>query len=74
MLNRKTREAIAEGKFHIWPVSKVEDAFEVITGFEAGAWDEKTKKWTAGSAFERIDHALHPKGEGKKDDAKKKKK
>ncbi len=74
MLNRRTREAIAEGKFHIWPVSKVEDAFEVITGFEAGAWDEKTKKWTAGSAFERIDHALHPKGEGKKDDAKKKKK
>jgi predicted ATP-dependent protease len=72
MLNRKTREAIAEGKFHIWPVSKVEEAFEVITGFEAGTWDEKTKKWTAGSAFERIDHALHPKGDGKKEDGKKK--
>jgi predicted ATP-dependent protease len=74
MLNRATREAISEGKFHIWSVSKVEEAFEIITGFEAGSWDEKTKKWTPGSAFERIDHALHPKekeGAGKKSAKKK---
>ena len=66
MLNRSTREAIASGKFHIWPVSRVEQAFEVITGYQAGTWDEHSKKWTPGSAFERIDHALHPKGDGDK--------
>ncbi len=72
MLNRKVREAIAAGRFHIWPVSRVEEAFEIMTGYQAGAYDEKTKKWTAGSAFELLDHALHEK-EKKKDKEKQKK-
>jgi predicted ATP-dependent protease len=72
MLNRKVREAITSGKFHLWPVSKVEDAFEIITGYEAGTFNEKTKKWSQGSAFELIDTALHEKDKKKGKDGEKK--
>jgi predicted ATP-dependent protease len=61
MLNRKVREAVADKKFHIWPVTRVEEAFEIMTGFETGHWDEKERCFTPGSAFERIDLALHNK-------------
>jgi ATP-dependent Lon protease len=40
MLKDEVIEAVAKGKFHIYPVSKVEEGIELLTGVRAG---EKTK-------------------------------
>jgi predicted ATP-dependent protease len=36
MLRDDVLEAVAAGKFHIWPVSKIEEGIEVLTGMTAG--------------------------------------
>ncbi len=61
MLNREVREAIEKKQFHIWPVSKVEEAFELLTGFYAGKWEEKKSQFEDGSAFHSIYKILHEK-------------
>lgn len=71
MLNREVRQAIDDEKFHIWPVSKAEEAFELLTGFHSGSWNEQKGHFEAGSAFEKIYKVLHQKNEEKKSAAKK---
>jgi lon-related putative ATP-dependent protease len=67
LLSRDVREAIEKEQFHIWPVSSVEDAFELLTGFEAGGYDPKTHGFPRGSAFHHIHRRLLTKpGEHKK--------
>lgn len=67
LLSREVREAIEADKFHIWPVSRAEDAFELLTGFEAGDFDQKTHSFARGSAFHLIHKRLLTKpGEHKK--------
>jgi lon-related putative ATP-dependent protease len=58
MLSRAVRHAIEEHQFHVWPVSRIEEAFELLTGFEAGSWLEAKHAFTPGSAFECVAHAL----------------
>ena len=72
MLNAQTREAVGKGLFHVWPVSRVEEAFELMTGLESGQWEEEKKRFTPGSAFEAIAKILHSKvsAETKKKEAK----
>jgi predicted ATP-dependent protease len=41
MLRSRVVEAAAVGKFHVFPVSTVEEAIELLTGVEAGQPDEK---------------------------------
>src|SRR5271170_1420803 len=36
MLREDVMEAVAAGKFHIWPVAKIEDGIEILTGATAG--------------------------------------
>jgi len=36
MLDQKVVDAVAEGKFHIWPVSTVEQGLKILTGMDAG--------------------------------------
>lgn len=75
MLNRQTREAIEEGRFHVWPVARIEEGFEILTGVTAGEWDEKKGRFPAGTAFETVYKTLHKKDERekkKKDDHQKK--
>ena len=36
MLREDILEAVGSGKFHIWPVSKVEQGIEILTGVETG--------------------------------------
>lgn len=68
MLNRKVREAISENKFHVWPVSRVEEGFELLTGCATGEWDEKKARFTPNSAFEHISKCIVEKSKkGKKD-------
>ncbi len=74
LLAREVRDAIEKGKFHIWPVSRVEEAFELLTGFEAGTYDRKTGGFSRGSAFHLIQKNLFTKpGEHKKKTPAKKK-
>ncbi|MES2616228.1 MAG: ATP-binding protein, partial [Bdellovibrionota bacterium] len=61
MLNRDVRTAIEKENFHIWPVSQVEEAFELLTGFKTGEWNEKKEQFTPGSAFAQIYKELHKK-------------
>lgn len=61
MLQREVREAVERGDFHVWSVTKVEEAFELLTGFVAGDWDESRQRFPVGSAFAEVAKALHPK-------------
>src|ERR1700747_2344509 len=36
MLREDILEAVAAGKFHIWPVAKIEEGIEILTGMTAG--------------------------------------
>ena len=40
MLNKEVVEAVEAGRFHIYPVSTVEEGIELLTGVEAGTPDE----------------------------------
>lgn len=66
MLNKEVREAVDKRQFHIWPAARVEDAFELMTGYEAGQWDETKKRFTPKSAFEHIARILHAKTDKEK--------
>lgn len=63
MLERPVREAIEAGKFHIWAVAKIEEAFEILTGFQTGEYLNDKQCFTPNSAFEVIDKVLHPESE-----------
>lgn len=64
LLSREVRQAIRNEKFHIWPVSRVEEAFELLTGYEAGKLDPKTCTFPKHTAFHAIQrHLLTKPGE-----------
>ena len=39
VLSKEVREAIAKGRFHVWPVRTVEEGLEILTGVRAGTAD-----------------------------------
>ena len=45
------------GKFHIWPVEKVEQGIEILTGRAAGQRDEKGK-FEESTVFGLVDERL----------------
>lgn len=40
MLRQEVRDAVAAGQFHIYPLSHVDEALELLTGRPAGVWDD----------------------------------
>ncbi len=58
MLREDVLEAVAAGKFHIWPVAKVEQGIELLTGTTAGR-KNGDGKFDAGTVFALIDERLH---------------
>jgi predicted ATP-dependent protease len=40
MLRDEVIEAVKEGKFHIYPVSTIDEGIELLTGVQAGEQDE----------------------------------
>jgi hypothetical protein len=58
LLSNEVRQAIKSGQFHIWPVSQVEEAFEILTGYEAGVLDHKTWSFPKNTAFNLIQRQL----------------
>jgi predicted ATP-dependent protease len=58
MLREDVLEAVAAGKFHIWPVAQVEQGIEILTGTTAGR-KNGDGKFDAGTVFALIDERLH---------------
>ncbi len=57
MLRKEVVEAVREGKFHIYPISRVEEGIEILTGIEAGVKKEDGK-YDEGTIFYRADQRL----------------
>src|SRR5436189_241579 len=57
MLREDILEAVAAGKFHIWPVAKVEQGIEILTGMTAGQRNGDGK-FDAGTVFALMDERL----------------
>jgi len=57
MLREDVIEAVAKGKFHIFPVTTVEEGIEILTGVKAGKQDAHGK-FEKDSVFARADERL----------------
>jgi predicted ATP-dependent protease len=57
MLREDILEAVATGKFHIWPVAKVEQGIEILTGMAAGK-KNGDGKFEPGTVLALIDERL----------------
>jgi len=58
MLREDVLEAVAAGKFHVWPVAKVEQGIELLTGMAAGK-KNGDGKFEPGTVLALIDERLH---------------
>ena len=58
MLREDVLEAVAAGTFHIWPVAKVEQGIEILTGIAAGK-KNGDGKFEPGTVLGMIDERLH---------------
>jgi len=58
MLREDVLEAVAAGTFHIWPVAKVEQGIEILTGIAAGK-KNGNGKFEPGTVLGIIDERLH---------------
>jgi predicted ATP-dependent protease len=57
MLKDEIIEAVKKGKFHIWPVSTIDEGIEILTGKKAGKKDAKGK-YPAGTINYLVDKKL----------------
>jgi lon-related putative ATP-dependent protease len=56
MLKEEIVDAVRKGEFHIYPISKVEEGIEIITGVKAG---QKTEKgYPAGTVFDLVEKKI----------------
>ncbi|MCE5243674.1 MAG: ATP-binding protein [Syntrophobacteraceae bacterium] len=62
MLESEVVEAVEQGKFHIWPVSTVEEGIEVLTGIPAGKIQEDGM-YPEETVFHKVDERLRKMGE-----------
>ncbi|MBX6422861.1 Lon protease family protein [Thermosulfurimonas sp. F29] len=57
VLKKEVVEAVAEGKFHIWPISRVEEGIEILTGLPAGE-PGPDGRYPEGTVFYLVDKRL----------------
>jgi predicted ATP-dependent protease len=57
MLREDILDAVAAGKFHIWPVSKIEQGIEILTGCTAGQ-KKSDGKFEEGTVFALMDERM----------------
>jgi len=57
MLREDVLDAVTAGKFHIWPVGKIEDGIEVLTGMTAGVRNSDGT-FASGTVFAKVDERL----------------
>ncbi len=58
MLRDDVIEAVASGKFHIFPISTVEEGIEILTGVRAGGRDSNGA-FEPGTVYALVDRRLH---------------
>ena len=57
MLDQEVVDAVAEGKFHIWPVATVEEGLKILTGMDAGEV-AADGTYPEGSIYGKVDDRL----------------
>ncbi|UCE06883.1 MAG: AAA family ATPase [bacterium] len=57
MLNEKVIEAVKNGKFHIYPVTTVDEGIEILTGKKAGK-RQRNEKFPKGTVFWSVENKL----------------
>jgi len=57
MLEQEVVDAVAEGKFHIWPVTTVEEGLSILTGMDAGKLQEDGS-YPEGTVYRKADDRL----------------
>jgi predicted ATP-dependent protease len=57
MLREDVLEAVASNKFHIWPIARVEQGVELLTGTPAGGRNG-SGRFEEGTVFSRVDERL----------------
>ncbi len=77
MLNPEVVQAVAEGKFHIYPVRTVDEGIEILTGVAAGTrnpdgtWPEGTVNWYVDRRLRQMAMRMRQFGRGRDKDEKK---
>ena len=66
MIREDILDAVAAGKFHIWPVDKIEQGIEILTGRAAGIRD-RNGKFAEGTVFALVEQKLRAMGQAMKD-------
>jgi predicted ATP-dependent protease len=57
MLREDVLDAVASGKFHVWPVAKVEQGIEILTDVSAGSRNG-ARSFDSGTVFALVDERL----------------
>jgi len=57
MLREDVLDAVTSGKFHVWPVGKIEQGIEILTNVSAGG-KNGTGRFDAGTVFSLVDERL----------------
>jgi len=57
VLPREVVDAVKDGRFHIWPVSTIEEGIEILTGTEAGEM-QADGTYPEGTLFRKVDERL----------------
>ena len=57
MLDQEVVDAVAEGKFHIWPVTTVEEGLSILTGIDAGKLQEDGS-YPEATVYRKVDDRL----------------
>ncbi len=57
MLDQEVVDAVADGKFNIWPITTVEEGIQVLTGVDAGKLQEDGT-YPEGTAYRMVDDRL----------------
>ena len=57
MLREDVLDAVGSGKFHVWPVGKIEQGIEILTNVSAGS-KNGTGRFDAGTVFALVDERL----------------
>jgi len=58
MLRDEVIEAVADGRFHVYPVATIEEGIEILTGLPAGKRNS-AGKFEPATVFARVDSRLH---------------
>ena len=57
MVKQEVIDAVSAGRFHVWPVSTIEEGIEILTGVEAGAL-QPDGTYPEGTVFQKVDRRL----------------